>query len=70
MTPRQARPATGLTTVPADHPFYNIEGTDNIVLLTTDRYADRPLIIQGAGAGAAVTAMGVFGDLIRIAASR
>ena len=62
--------STGLTTVPADHPFYNIAGTDNIVLLTTDRYADRPLIIQGAGAGAAVTAMGVFGDLIRIAASR
>ena len=62
--------STGLTTVPADHPFYNIEGTDNIVLLTTDRYAERPLIIQGAGAGAAVTAMGVFGDLIRIATSR
>jgi aspartokinase/homoserine dehydrogenase 1 len=62
--------STGLTTVPADHPFFNIEGTDNIVLLTTDRYADRPLIIQGAGAGADVTAMGVFGDLIRIAASR
>jgi len=61
---------TGLRTVAADHPFYNIEGTDNIVLLTTDRYAERPLIIQGAGAGAAVTAMGVFGDLIRIAASR
>lgn len=62
--------STGLTTVPADHPFFNIEGTDNIVLLTTDRYAERPLIIQGAGAGADVTAMGVFGDLIRIAASR
>ena len=62
--------STGLTTVPADHPFFNIEGTDNIVLLTTDRYAERPLIIQGAGAGAAVTAMGVFGDLIRIASSR
>ena len=56
--------------MPADHPFFNIEGTDNIVLLTTDRYAERPLIIQGAGAGAAVTAMGVFGDLIRIASSR
>ena len=40
--------STGLTTVPADHPFYNIAGTDNIVLLTTDRYAERPLIIQGA----------------------
>ena len=34
--------STGLTTVLADHPFYNIAGTDNIVLLTTDRYADRP----------------------------
>ena len=49
------RASTGLTTVPADHPFFNIEGTDNIVLLTTDRYAERSLIIQGAGAGAAVT---------------
>ena len=67
---KTGKASTGLTTVPADHPFYNIEGTDNIVLLTTDRYAERPLIIQGAGAGAAVTAMGVFGDLIRIAASR
>ena len=67
---KTGKASTGLTTVPADHPFFNIEGTDNIVLLTTDRYAERPLIIQGAGAGAAVTAMGVFGDLIRIAASR
>ena len=67
---KTGKASTGLTTVPADHPFYNIAGTDNIVLLTTDRYAERPLIIQGAGAGAAVTAMGVFGDLIRIAASR
>ena len=61
---------TGLRSVPADHPFYNIQGVDNIVLITSDRYDERPLIIQGAGAGAAVTAMGVFGDLIRIAASR
>ncbi len=67
---KTGKASTGLTTVPADHPFFNIEGTDNIVLLTTDRYAERPLIIQGAGAGAAVTAMGVFGDLIRIASSR
>ena len=39
---KTGKASTGLTTVPADHPFFNIEGTDNIVLLTTDRYAERP----------------------------
>ena len=49
-----------------DHDFYNIEGSDNIILFYTDRYNERPLIVKGAGAGAEVTASGIFADLIRI----
>ena len=52
--------------IPKDHPFYNLEGKDNIVLFFTDRYVDQPLLIRGAGAGAAVTASGIFADVIRI----
>ncbi len=52
--------------IPKDHPFYNLEGKDNIVLFYTDRYIDQPLLIKGAGAGAAVTASGIFADVIRI----
>lgn len=58
---------TGLRTVDSRHPFYQVEGNDNMVLFTTERYHERPLIIKGAGAGAAVTAAGVFADIIRIA---
>jgi aspartokinase/homoserine dehydrogenase 1 len=65
-----AKAQTGLQIVGPDHPFYDIEGVQNIVLIHSDRYNEEPMIIQGAGAGAEVTAMGVFGDLIRIAASR
>ncbi|MBD0725938.1 bifunctional aspartate kinase/homoserine dehydrogenase I [Flavobacterium sp. L1I52] len=56
----------GLQFIPKDHPFYNLEGKDNIVLFYTDRYVDQPLLIKGAGAGAAVTASGIFADVIRI----
>jgi aspartokinase/homoserine dehydrogenase 1 len=49
--------------IPKDHPFYNLEGKDNIVLFFTDRYVDQPV---DAGAGAAVTASGIFADVIRI----
>lgn len=56
----------GLQCIPKDHPFYNLEGKDNIVLFYTDRYVDQPLLIKGAGAGAAVTASGIFADVIRI----
>ena len=58
--------STGLQFIPKDHPFYNLEGKDNIVLFYTDRYIDQPLMIKGAGAGAAVTASGIFADVIRI----
>jgi aspartokinase/homoserine dehydrogenase 1 len=57
----------GLQNIAADHPFYNLEGSDNIVLFFTERYPKNPLIIKGAGAGADVTASGIFADVIRIA---
>ncbi len=55
----------GLQKVGREHPFYHLEGKDNILLITTERYKSQPLIIQGAGAGAEVTAAGVFGDIMR-----
>lgn len=55
----------GLKEIPAGHPFYNLEGKDNIVMFYTDRYNDQPLIIKGAGAGSEVTASGLFADIIR-----
>ena len=58
--------SVGLQCIAKDHPFYNLEGKDNIVLFYTDRYVDQPLLIKGAGAGAAVTASGIFADVIRI----
>ncbi|HIB78416.1 MAG TPA: bifunctional aspartate kinase/homoserine dehydrogenase I [Flavobacteriales bacterium] len=54
----------------ASHAFCSLEGSDNVVMLTTDRYSQRPLVVQGAGAGADVTAMGVFADIMRFAESR
>ena len=56
----------GLQHIAVDHPFYNLEGSDNIVLFFTDRYPENPLLIKGAGAGADVTASGIFADVIRI----
>lgn len=56
----------GLQEVAPDHDFYNLEGSDNIILFYTNRYEKQPLIVKGAGAGAAVTAAGIFGDIIRI----
>jgi aspartokinase/homoserine dehydrogenase 1 len=56
----------GLQQIAPEHPFYNLEGSDNIVLFFTDRYPINPLIIKGAGAGADVTASGIFADIIRI----
>ena len=58
--------SVGLEFIPKESPFYNLEGKDNIVQFYTDRYIDQPLLIKGAGAGAAVTASGIFADVIRI----
>ena len=53
--------SVGLMEVSAEHPFYNLEGSDNITVFYTDRYKDSPLVVKGAGAGAEVTAGGIFG---------
>jgi aspartokinase/homoserine dehydrogenase 1 len=53
---------------PKDHPFAQLSGSDNIISFTTERYSEQPLIIRGPGAGAAVTAGGVFSDLLRLSA--
>ncbi|RBL91597.1 bifunctional aspartate kinase/homoserine dehydrogenase I [Chitinophaga flava] len=59
--------SVGLQCIAPDHPFYQLEGKDNIVLYTTNRYQEQPLIVKGAGAGADVTASGIFADIIRSA---
>ena len=56
----------GLKEIPEGHPFYNLEGKDNIVMFYTNRYNDQPMIIKGAGAGSEVTASGLFADIVRI----
>ncbi|ULC58145.1 bifunctional aspartate kinase/homoserine dehydrogenase I [Flaviramulus sp. BrNp1-15] len=58
--------SVGLEEIPEGHPFYNLEGKDNIVMFYTQRYPEQPMIIKGAGAGADVTASGLFADIIRI----
>lgn len=56
---------------PSDHPFAtSLSGSDNIIAFHTERYSARPLLVQGAGAGAEVTAMGVVSDLIKVAERR
>lgn len=57
----------GLREVEKGHPFYDLEGSNNIVLITTERYNEYPMVIKGYGAGASVTAAGVFSDIISIA---
>lgn len=56
-----------LKLLPGDHPFARLEGTDNMLIFRTRRYHERPLVIQGPGAGAEVTAAGIFADLLRLA---
>jgi len=62
----QGKAEVGLKEIYPGHDFYNIEGSDNIILFYTARYKSNPLIVKGAGAGAEVTASGIFGDIIRI----
>lgn len=57
----------GLQEVAFNHPFYDLEGSNNIIMITTERYHEYPMIIKGYGAGASVTAAGVFADIISIA---
>jgi len=56
----------GLQEVDSKHPFYDLEGSNNLVMFTTERYRQFPMLIKGYGAGASVTAAGVFADLIRV----
>ncbi|RYY35533.1 MAG: bifunctional aspartate kinase/homoserine dehydrogenase I [Sphingobacteriaceae bacterium] len=58
-----------LQMVDENHPFYTLSGSDNIISFTTDRYKERPLVVKGPGAGAEVTAAGVFADLINVGAN-
>lgn len=57
----------GLSEVKKGHPFYDLEGSNNIIMITTERYNEYPMVIKGYGAGADVTAAGVFSDIISIA---
>ena len=56
----------GLQEVDSKHPFYDLEGSNNLVMYTTERYNEFPMLIKGYGAGASVTAAGVFADLIKV----
>ncbi|MCF6356189.1 MAG: bifunctional aspartate kinase/homoserine dehydrogenase I [Draconibacterium sp.] len=56
----------GLQEVDSKHPFYDLEGSNNLVIYTTERYHEFPMLIKGYGAGASVTAAGVFADLIKV----
>jgi aspartokinase/homoserine dehydrogenase 1 len=63
----KGRCEVGLIEVGSEHPFYELEGSNNIIMISTERYLDYPMIIKGYGAGAGVTAAGVFADIISIA---
>ena len=65
----EGKASVGLQSIGPEHNFANLSGKDNAVLFYTNRYADQPLVIKGAGAGADVTAAGVFADIIRAARS-
>jgi bifunctional aspartokinase / homoserine dehydrogenase 1 len=60
------RARTGLQEVDVYHPFYDLQGSNNLVIYTTERYHEFPMLIKGYGAGASVTAAGVFADLIKV----
>ncbi|NEW82276.1 MAG: bifunctional aspartate kinase/homoserine dehydrogenase I [Mariniphaga sp.] len=62
----QGKASVSLQIVDPGHPFYDLEGSNNIILLTSERYNEFPMLIKGYGAGAAVTAAGVFADLIKV----
>ena len=63
----EGKATVGLEEVASNHPFYGLESSNNIILLTTERYHEYPMMIQGYGAGASVTAAGVFADIMSIA---
>ena len=62
----EGKTSVSLETVDATHPFYQLEGSNNIILITTERYHDYPMMIRGYGAGAGVTAAGVFANVMSV----
>lgn len=62
----EGKTTVSLETVDASHPFYQLEGSNNIILITTERYHDYPMMIRGYGAGASVTAAGVFANIMQV----
>jgi aspartokinase/homoserine dehydrogenase 1 len=60
----------GLQMVDDAHPFYALSGSDNIISFITDRYKERPMVVKGPGAGAEVTAAGVFADIVHVGANK
>lgn len=68
-TYKNGKGSVKLEAIDSKHPFYTLEGKDNIVLFYTNRYKEQPMVIKGAGAGADVTASGIFADVLRIAQS-
>lgn len=62
----EGKTCVSLETVDATHPFYQLEGSNNIILITTERYHDYPMMIRGYGAGAGVTAAGVFANIMSV----
>ena len=62
----QGKARVELMTIGSEHPSFNLEGSNNIILFTTNRYNELPMVIKGYGAGAEVTAAGVFADLMRV----
>jgi bifunctional aspartokinase / homoserine dehydrogenase 1 len=65
-TLQRGRARAELQEFPEDHPFAATKGSDNVIAFTTERYARTPLVIQGPGAGADVTAMGIFSDVLKL----
>jgi len=66
-TLKNGRATVSLLAVGEEHPFYSLSGNDNVIAFTTERYKNTPIVIKGPGAGAEVTAAGVFADILRIA---
>jgi bifunctional aspartokinase / homoserine dehydrogenase 1 len=65
-TTENGKATISIQAVASNNPFYNLEGSDNMFVITTERYKERPIVIKGPGAGAEVTAAGVFGDVLMI----
>ena len=68
-TCENGKASVGLKSILPGHDLYHLYGKDNVVLFYTDRYKEQPLVVKGAGAGAEVTASGVFADILRTARS-